>query len=591
MTRVLSKCFQVGKSAVFSNKKVVFQKFQRKEHSRLLSTVAPNTTRVKDDPKLWVKSPFPDVPTVLGVEMHEMIFQQITKYGDLPAMTCGVSDKTFTFSEIYRQSRGLGAALIRAGFKRGDVVGLVLPNIPEFPIAVLGCWSAGLIVSCINPAYTDAEIKRQLASSDAKVAITIEHFLNAVRGAKSENPRLNSIIIIGEAHEGCHTFSEMVKSDTNGVTFSTGENSDTSETISLLPYSSGTTGPPKGVLLSHSNITTNLRQFLTDDVAPTKTYHDTGVQERLIGLLPFFHSYGMAAIVLVGLYQGAHSMSLPRFDPATFLKAIREHKPTCMHLVTPLISHMVNSDDYSAKEMESCHTIVGAAAPIGHVLINRILEKAGRYIFFAEGYGMTELSPLSHILNPSSRHTKIGSCGTGVPATWSKIIDLETGETLPANSRGELLVKGPQVMKGYFRNEEATKNTIDPDGWLHTGDIAHYDEDGFFYIVDRLKELIKVKGFQVAPSELEDILRKHEKVDDVAVIGVPHDESGEAPRAYIVPKTDKISEAEINAYLKPLVASFKQLKGGIEFRKEIPKAPSGKILRRELAEEYRKRQQ
>ncbi|ODM92784.1 4-coumarate--CoA ligase 1 [Orchesella cincta] len=572
----------------------------RKEHLRLLSNVAPNTTRVKDDPKLWVKSPFPDVPTVLGVEMHEMIFQQITKYGDLPAMTCGVSDKTFTFNEIYRQSRGLGAALIRAGFKRGDVVGLVLPNIPEFPIAVLGCWSAGLTVSCINPAYTEGEIKRQLASSDAKVAITIEHFLNAVRSAKSENPRLSSIIIIGDAQEGCHTFSEMAKSDTNGIIFSTGENSDTSETISLLPYSSGsdviklcvnigTTGPPKGVLLSHSNITTNLTQFSCENVGPTKTYHDTGVQERLIGLLPFFHSYGMAAIVLAGLYQGAHSMSLPSFDPATFLKAIREHKPTCMHLVTPLISHMVNSDDYSSKELEHCHTIVGAAAPIGNVLINQILEKAGRYIFFAEGYGMTELSPLSHLLTPSSRNSKIGSCGTGVPSTWSKVIDLETGETLPQNTRGELLVKGPQVMKGYFRNEEATRNTIDSDGWLHTGDIAYYDEDGYFYIVDRLKELIKVKGFQVAPSELEDLLRKHEKVEDVAVIGVPNLVSGEAPRAYIVPKPGtNPSEEEINEYLKPLVASFKRLYGGIEFRKTIPKAPSGKILRRELSDEYRK---
>jgi len=259
-----------------------------------------------------------------------------------------------------------------------------------------------------------------------------------------------------------------------------------------------------------------------------------------------------------------------------------------MHLVTPLISFIVNNPEITKKELEQISVITGGAASIGKTLINRLIEKAGKYIFFQEGYGMTEMSPLSHLLNPSTKNEKIGSCGTPIPSTWSKIIDIKTGESLPAHKNGEICVKGPQVMKGYFNNEEATRNTIDPDGWLHTGDIGYYDDDKCFYIVDRLKELIKVRGFQVSPSELEDTLRKHPEVDDVAVIGIPDEEAGELPRAYIVRKSENLSEDVVNGYLKPILAYYKQLKGGIVFVKAIPKAPSGKILRRELIQEYKK---
>jgi len=255
--------------------------------------------------------------------------------------------------------------------------------------------------------------------------------------------------------------------------------------------------------------------------------------------------------------------------------------------VTPLINHIVNSKDYGKNELEHAHTVCGGGAPIGTSLIEKLLDKAGKYIFFQEGYGMSELSPVSHVLFPETQNTKIGSCGSPIQGTITKIIDSD-GNALGKNQSGEVCIKGPQVMKGYYKNEEATKGTIDADGWLRTGDIAYYDNDGCMFIVDRIKELIKVKGFQVAPSELEDLLRKNDQVEDVAIIGVPHAENGEAPRAYIVKKSNSnLTEDEVNAYLQPLISKHKQLKGGIEFRKSIPKAPSGKILRRELSEEYR----
>ncbi|CAL8108931.1 unnamed protein product [Orchesella dallaii] len=540
------------------------------------------------DASLWVRSPLQDVSTVVGYTVPEIIRENLNGWGHLPAFECASTGKTYTHDDVLRDSRGFAASLIRSGFKRGDVVAIVLPNVVEYASVLFGIWEAGLIASPVNNAYSDEEIHRQICLSDAVCVVAEAETLKAVRKSKERNPNIKSIVIVGEPHEGCHTYKEMAKSDPSGVTFFRGTDVDTTTQVALLPFSSGTTGPPKGVELTHANLATNLIQCdPLKGISLMQPYSSGKIQERHIGLLPFFHAYGMSTLLHLSSYVGAHVLCMRKFDVDLFLQGVRRHKPTALHLVTPLINHIVNSKTYGKSELAHAHTILGGAAPIGVSLIEKLLDKAGKYFFFQEGYGMSELSPVSHVLLPETRNTKIGSCGSPVPGTITKIVDVD-GTTLERNQRGEICVKGPQVMKGYYKNEEATRNTIDADGWLHTGDIAYYDDDGCMFIVDRLKELIKVKGFQVAPSELEDLLRKHEKVEDVAIIGVPHPENGEAPRAYIVQKANtNLSEDEVNAYLKPLISKHKQLRGGIEFRKTIPKAPSGKILRRELTDEYR----
>ena len=421
--------------------------------------------------------------------------------------------------------------------------------------------------------------------------MTIDTFLPTVLCAKEECPDLNTIIVVSPTPpSGCTSFFDLIKTDPEGHDFLKGTEINTLEDLAYLPFSSGTTGPPKGVMITHSSLTTLTNQYTKYPDVCVLSPRDgtTGRQERLIGILPFFHAYGISGVLIAGTRLGAHILTLPKFEPQLFVNAIKKHKPTVMHLVTPLISYLTQTPQCTSADLEATHTIIGGAAPIGAGLIHKMLEKAGKYIFFQEGYGLTEMTAVTHILYKTRRHDKIGSCGTVIPNTMSKVVDLETGAALGPYEKGEICLKGPQMMKGYFDNPEATRDTIDPDGWLHTGDIGYYDEDLDFYIVDRLKELIKVKGFQVAPSEIEDLLRDHPDVSDVAVIGVPDDEFGEAPRAYIVPKKPGLTEESVHEYLKDKVAPFKQLRGGIQFLQAIPKASSGKILRRELILSYRK---
>ncbi|ODM98582.1 4-coumarate--CoA ligase 2 [Orchesella cincta] len=526
------------------------------------------------------------VDPITGVTIPEFIWSNLHKWEDAPAFECGVSGRKYTHGMINKLSRSFGAALKQHGLKRHDVVCLLLPNVPEYPIATLGAWEASLVVSPINPVYTPAEIAKQVNGSQSKVIIALSQFVPTVREVQKLSSSLKSIIVIGDAVDGCHSFSEMVKVNSQGVEFARGSQFDTTDELALLPYSSGTTGPPKGVMLSHSNIASNLFQMTRPGYVETNFFEKGDEQDRFIGILPFFHSFGFTVVMAKTLYQGAFTRTLPKFEPPTFIKALREHKPKCVHLVPPLIAFMANSPDVTKNEFVSIRAIMGGAAPIGEALITRLLEKAGKYFFFQEGYGMTEMSPVSHILPGYTKNTKIGSTGVILPGTQCKIVDPSTGAALGANQRGEICVKGPQNMKGYFKNDKATAETIDSEGWLHTGDIGLFDEGECFWIVDRMKELIKVKGLQVAPSELEDMLRTHPDVADVAVIGIPDERAGELPRAYIVRKKETLSENEVKEFIAEKVSDHKKLAGGVEFLPAIPKAASGKILRRELKALY-----
>jgi len=335
-------------------------------------------------------------------------------------------------------------------------------------------------------------------------------------------------------------------------------------------------------MLSHFNVGSNIQQLSHPGTIKLSVASSDSFQEVLLCVLPFFHIYGMVAIMLAGFDHGAKLVTLPKFESDSFLTALHYHQPTMLHLVPPLVSFLGHNNDWKKEAFHRMHTVFCGAAPLGAAAATKLMDRLDvQGLILQEGFGMTETSPVSH-MGPMSGN-KIGSCGEAVSRTRLKIVDIATGEALGAGQEGELCVSGPQVMKGYYNNEKATRETVDADGWLHTGDIAVYDEDNQFFIVDRLKELIKVKGLQVAPSELEDLLRRHPSVLDVAVIGVEDEMAGELPRAYVVRKKGSSTSAqEIRQFVDSRVAAHKQLKGGLIFIDSIPVSATGKLLRREL---------
>ncbi|XP_023708323.1 4-coumarate--CoA ligase 1 isoform X3 [Cryptotermes secundus] len=352
------------------------------------------------------------------------------------------------------------------------------------------------------------------------------------------------------------------------------------EDTAVLPYSSGTTGFPKGVMLSHRNIVSNIAQHNDSPEISTCEPALGSHQDVLPVIMPFFHIYGISIMLLSKLAQGVKFVTLPRFEPNSFFKLLEEHQATVLYSAPPLILFLASHPGVRPKYLQSLRRVVYAAAPLGSLDVERFLRRAPPNTDVLQGYGMTEASPsVSHTVIGS---TNYDSVGVPVPNTEMKIVDAETRTDLPQGEMGEICLRGPQVMKGYLNRPDATAEMIDRDGWLHTGDLGYYDKEGHFYVVDRLKELIKVKGFQVAPAELEEILRSHPDIDDAAVIGVPDERAGEVPRAFVVPKRSQISEEDVKKYVAEKVSEYKQLKGGVKFLTSVPKSPSGKILRRLL---------
>jgi acyl-CoA synthetase (AMP-forming)/AMP-acid ligase II len=344
------------------------------------------------------------------------------------------------------------------------------------------------------------------------------------------------------------------------------------EDLIALPYSSGTTGLPKGVMLTHHNLVANLRQM-----EGLCYFYDT---DTLICVLPLFHIYGLVVVLNMGLYSGATVVMMPRFDLEQFLKAAQDYEVTLAHLVPPIILALAKHPIVDNYKLPKLHTLFSGAAPLGEELTRACMERLGCSV--RQGYGMTETSPVTHSSPAPPLPVKFGSVGVPAPNTECKIMDLETGEQLGPGQKGEVCMRGPQIMTGYLNKPEATAQTIDVEGWLHTGDIGYFDEDGHFFIVDRAKELIKYKGFQVPPAELEAVLLTHPCVADAAVIPYPDDEAGEVPKGIIVLRSQVEPEA-IMEFVAERVAPHKRIRQ-IEFVDKIPKSPSGKILRRVLVD-------
>jgi 4-coumarate--CoA ligase len=451
---------------------------------------------------------------------------------------------------------------VARGFRKGDVLALMAPNVPEYAVVFHGVTRAGGVVTTVNPTYTEREVHHQLTDAGATSMVTVPAFLEVARAA-SEGTGVTEIAVIGEA-SGMPTIA-----DWSGPPLAA-QVPVTAGDLAALPYSSGTTGLSKGVMLSHGNLVANIQQ--------TAVPAQLGEDETIIAVLPFFHIYGMQVLMNCGLSVGATIVTMPRFDLEQFLRLHQEHHITRSFVAPPIVVALAKHPLVDAFDLSALRQIFSGAAPLSAELALETGQRIGCEV--VQGYGMTELSPVSH-LTPSG-HFKPGSVGLTAPNTETLIVDPASGEALGVDLDGEVWVRGPQVMQGYLNNPTATRNTIDDDGWLHTGDVGHVDADGHLYVVDRLKELIKYKGFQVPPAELEALLLTHPALADAAVIGLPDDEAGEIPVGFVVRKEGAtVTADDIMTFVASQVAHYKQVRR-ITFVEAVPKSASGKILRRVL---------
>ncbi len=485
--------------------------------------------------------------------------------GDKPALIDGPTGRTLTYAQLDEAVRRLAGGLVARGFGKGDVLALLSPNIPEYAVVFHGVAMAGGAVTTINPTYTPGEVRHQLADAGATILVTVEMFLDTAREA-AEGTGVTEVVVIGEADGAPSLTSLMGEPLAEQVPVA-------QDDVVVLPYSSGTTGLSKGVMLTHANLVANIQQ--------TRVPMDITADESFIAVLPFFHIYGMQVLMNCGVRSGATIVTMPRFDPAQFLELNATHRCTRAFVAPPIVVFLAKHPAVEGADLSAMETIFSGAAPLSAELAEEAAARLGCEV--VQGYGMTELSPVSHLTPPGGY--KPGSVGVTGPNQECRIVDAASGESLGEDEEGELWVRGPNVMKGYLNNAEATAATITEDGWLRTGDVARVDADGHVYIVDRLKELIKYKGFQVPPAELEGLLMTHPDVADAAVIGLPDDEAGELPVGYVVLKEGReATEEDLKAFVADQVATYKQLRR-ITITDAIPKSASGKILRRILRDE------
>jgi acyl-CoA synthetase (AMP-forming)/AMP-acid ligase II len=507
------------------------------------------------------KSPHPDV-LIPDIALTPFVLGKADRLGDKVAIVEAGSGRSYTYRQIADGVRRLAAGLHSRGFRKGDVLAIMSPNLPEYPIAFHGVATAGGVNTTLNPTYTADEIAFQLNDSKARLLVTIPPLVGKAQEAAAKS-KVEEIIVFGDA-EGAVSFASLLgDGKVPDVHF------DPANDLVALPYSSGTTGFSKGVMLTHRNLVANLVQ--------TSACLEISEDEKFMAFLPFFHIYGMTVIMNQGLYHGVTLVSMPRFELEPCLQAVQDYRVTRFFLVPPIVVLLAKHPAIDKYDLSSVKRAFSGAAPLDADTAQAASERIGCRL--SQGYGLTETSPVSHIVSDNEEAVP-GSVGSTVPNTECKIADVAAGTELGRNEDGEIWIRGPQVMRGYLNNESATRNSIDADGFFHTGDIGHIDDHDRYFIVDRLKELIKYKGFQVAPAELEALLLSHPNIADVAVIGVLDEEGEEVPKAFVVLKEPQ-DPAEIMEFVASRVAPHKKIRR-VEVVDQIPKSPTGKILRRIL---------
>ncbi|MDZ4699869.1 MAG: AMP-binding protein [Rhodothermales bacterium] len=516
-----------------------------------------------------VSSPLPDI-AIPSLSLHAFVMKGFGAVEAAPALIDGASGRTLTYSALRAAIERVAAGLHAYGLRQGDVVALYSPNVPEYAVVFFAVSMNGAVNTTINPTYTPDELHYQLVDSGAVFLVAHPAGVDTAWKA-AKGTRVRHIVVLGEAENGISY--ETLRASREPAPVVT---IDPANDLVVLPYSSGTTGLPKGVMLTHANLVANILQ--------TRAALPIDASEVLIGILPFYHIYGMTAIMGLALHAGATVVTMPRFEPEAFLQHLQDNGVTLALLVPPIILLLAKHPLVDQYDLSRLRHITSGAAPLSEGIASMCQNRLGCTV--RQGYGLTETSPVTHLCSPGVAN-KMGSVGPSVPNTETCITDPATGQLLPVGATGEIWLRGPQVMRGYHNNPGATRAMLDEKGWLHTGDIGYLDADGYLYVIDRVKELIKYKGLQIAPAELEAILLSHPEVADAAVIPSADEEAGEVPRAFVVLKAGvRLTDEALMAYVAERVAPYKRIRR-VTFIDQIPKVPSGKILRRVLIERER----
>ncbi|KAL0903320.1 hypothetical protein M5K25_027691 [Dendrobium thyrsiflorum] len=517
------------------------------------------------------RSKLPSISIPDDLPLHDYCFEKLPEISNRPCLIDGATGTILSYSDVHLLSRRAAAGLHRLGIQQGDVIMILLPNSPAFAFAFLGASFLGAISTTANSFYTASEVHKQAKASAAKLVITESSHVHKVQDLGVD------IIVIDEpVPAGCRSFSELLSADENEIPKVDIKPDD----VVALPYSSGTTGLPKGVMLTHRSLVTGVAQQV-DGENPNLYFHREDV---LLCVLPLFHIYSLISVLLCGLRAGSAIVIMKKFNLVKLMELVEKYRVTVAPFVPPIVVEMAKSEAVDSYDMSSVRMVMSGAAPMGKELQDTLTAKLPN-AKLGQGYGMTEVGS---VISMSLAFAKepfpytFSSCGTVVRNAELKIIEPETGAPLLRNQPGEICIRGKQIMKGYLNDPEATERIIDAEGWLHTGDIGYVDDDEEIYIVDRLKELIKYKGFQVAPAELEALLIAHPKIVGVAVVPLKDDLCGELPIAFVVLLNgNEITEDEIKQYVSKQVVFYKRIHR-VFFIEAIPKSPSGKILRKDL---------
>ncbi|WP_047981654.1 long-chain-fatty-acid--CoA ligase [Ornithinibacillus contaminans] len=555
--------------------------------------------------KRWHQHYPEEIPTSIeydGRPLHALLEDAANLYNEKKALH--FMGKEITYQELFHQAKQFANYIQGLGVEKGDRVAIMLPNTPQSVIGYYGALMAGAIVVQTNPLYTERELEYQLNDSGAKVIVCLDILLPRVTNVK-EATSLEHVIVtcikdylpfpknliypfiqkkqynlVVKVEESANTHAWTSILDTAEAVYQS-VSIDPSEDIALLQYTGGTTGFPKGVMLTHQNLVANAQ------MCDAWIYKTKKGEEIVLGVLPFFHVYGMTAVMNLSILNGAKMILLPKFNAGEILKTIQKLKPTLFPGAPTIYIGLLNHPDLPKYDLSSIKACISGSAPLP-VEVQEKFEKVtgGRLV---EGYGLTESSPVTHA-NLIYGNRVSGSIGLPWPDTDAKILDLETFEEVEVGEFGELAVKGPQVMKGYWNKPDDTENTL-KDGWLLTGDLGYMDENGYFYIVDRKKDMIIAGGYNIYPREVEEVLYEHEAILEAVVAGVPDPYRGETVKAYIVLKEGwAVSEEDLNRYCRENLAAYK-VPRLYEFRDELPKTAIGKILRRQLIDEEKEKQE